>query len=438
MHESIAENEMRQNGVYAVINERNGKLYIGSTGRGFKTRLKEHQRSLRCGDHCSLRLQRDWDRQEGEDFLFKILETVPSKELVNVGYLLGVEQMWIDATVCLHRKLGYNSYPIAGSPFGYGRKRYIATNPKGQQFSVLYLSAFCEKHDLSEYHMRDCARGVSRFHKGWRCEFVDGSTPEWIDKTEECKKDYIVTSPNGEVYQVKGLNHFCKEHGLRQSGMSKVARGKLSSYKGWKVIFADGSTPKYFNQVALRRKQYIVTTPNGEEYLVEHLKEFCDRHGIGRNGQLGLQKVATGKTPSYKNWKCRLADGSLTKLESNERPVKYIATHPNGIRFPVRNRNMDQFCRENGLIHASMANVAKGLNTHHKDWGCVFADGSSPACKKEPRNKQWILTDPNGIEHLVVNLHKFAREQGLDPKKLSRVAHGQALQHKRWKCCRAD
>lgn len=49
-------------------------------------------------------------------------------------------------------------------------------------------------------------------------------------------KHYIVTDPNGVVYEVHGLNQFCKQHGLYQPLMCNVANGKYKQHKGWKVV----------------------------------------------------------------------------------------------------------------------------------------------------------------------------------------------------------
>lgn len=451
LHPTLTDEDMCGVGIYAIVNERNGKFYVGSTGRSFKKRLRDHQSALNLQNHGSSYFQRAWNKQDGEGFVFLVLESIPQQEFSSVSYLLSVEQMWLDATACLHSRYGYNHCPTAGSPLGIKRtaeakmkmsilrsKKYIATDPQGKEIRVTNLPSFCKKHGLSEYHMRDCARGISKAHKGWMCRFADGSTPEWEDKTDKCKKDYIVTDPDGKVYYVKGLNEFCKKHGLLQANMSEVARGNVSNHKGWRCEFADGSTPEYVNQVSLRRKEYVVTDPQGNEYKVDYLREFCDLNGLGRSGMLGLQKVARGKAPAYKGWKCRLADGSSPEFQPKGDTVSksYMVTDPNGKRFEVR--NLAKFCKENGLSDSGMNTVARGLNHHYKGWKCEHADGSSPECEKEPRSKEWILTDPDGKEYRITNLNQFCRDHGISIKGLSNVAYGKARKYKGWKCRRVD
>ena len=51
-------------------------------------------------------------------------------------------------------------------------------------------------------------------------------------------------------------------------------------------------------------------------------------------------------------------------------------------------------------------------------------------------SKQWIVTDPFGVEHAVTGLAGFCREHGLDRSSLRSVANGEYRQHRGWKCRR--
>lgn len=52
------------------------------------------------------------------------------------------------------------------------------------------------------------------------------------------QKDYIVISPEGEVYEITNLKNFCVEHGLSYSTMRSVASPKKphKSHRGWKIF----------------------------------------------------------------------------------------------------------------------------------------------------------------------------------------------------------
>jgi hypothetical protein len=43
----------------------------------------------------------------------------------------------------------------------------------------------------------------------------------------------LITNPNGESFEIKGLGKFCRENGLSAGNMCWLASGKLKYYKGW-------------------------------------------------------------------------------------------------------------------------------------------------------------------------------------------------------------
>ena len=63
-------------GVYAIVNVRNMKVYIGSTGN-FEARRKQHLHELEKGSHFSHTLQRDW-HADSRAFAFVIVHDAPA------------------------------------------------------------------------------------------------------------------------------------------------------------------------------------------------------------------------------------------------------------------------------------------------------------------------------------------------------------------------
>ena len=47
-------------------------------------------------------------------------------------------------------------------------------------------------------------------------------------------KKYVVISPDGTRYDIKGLRKFCREHKIHDQGMCHVASGKQKTHKGWR------------------------------------------------------------------------------------------------------------------------------------------------------------------------------------------------------------
>ena len=51
------------------------------------------------------------------------------------------------------------------------------------------------------------------------------------------KRVYILTSPNGEKFQVNSLRKFCIESNLNDSALHRVGKGEIGHYKGWKCEY---------------------------------------------------------------------------------------------------------------------------------------------------------------------------------------------------------
>ena len=99
----------RSSGVYRILCKPTGKFYIGGT-MSLKARWNLHRQRLRQREHHNIYLQQAWHKYGEESFEFSVLE------LVEAAALLQAEQAWIDKTGCTNRKIGFNIFPLAGSP----------------------------------------------------------------------------------------------------------------------------------------------------------------------------------------------------------------------------------------------------------------------------------------------------------------------------------
>ncbi len=82
------------------------KAYVGSTLRG-KNRALGHIRDLTKGTHSNSYLQRAWEKYGKSKFVWHIVETCDSKEL------LQREQWWIEFLRAADRRYGFNLlYPV--------------------------------------------------------------------------------------------------------------------------------------------------------------------------------------------------------------------------------------------------------------------------------------------------------------------------------------
>ncbi len=55
---------------------------------------------------------------------------------------------------------------------------------------------------------------------------------------ETTRKKYIVTSPDGNEFEIKGLAKFCRENNLQTTSMCQVMSGKRKHCSGWKCRHA--------------------------------------------------------------------------------------------------------------------------------------------------------------------------------------------------------
>jgi len=94
-------------GVYVIANLINGKLYVGSAGRSFNERFRQHRSQLRRGIHHSKHMQAAWNKYGEESFEFRVVcETAPEQAVA-------MEQVYMDRL-----KPEYNVLPRAGSALG--------------------------------------------------------------------------------------------------------------------------------------------------------------------------------------------------------------------------------------------------------------------------------------------------------------------------------
>ena len=50
-------------------------------------------------------------------------------------------------------------------------------------------------------------------------------------------KGYIITTPDGDKFQIVNLRQWCKENGIDQGNMARVAKGKAKQHKGFKICY---------------------------------------------------------------------------------------------------------------------------------------------------------------------------------------------------------
>lgn len=262
-------------GVYAIICKPSGKLYIGSAV-DIKRRWSWHRTALRRGKHHSVLLQRAWDKYGEGQFEFRVIE------ISQVGKHIAREQHWIDAVKSYVPKCGFNiarnaRHPTVGKRLTAEHRAKIGAASLGRRRTEAEKAKISAAHK-GRKHTDRARANMSAAHKGYkhtpeqRAKIGEASKANWQrpeyqnairekrrnisnetraklsaaltgrpcsaetkDKIGDANsKSFIATSPEGVEYHFKNLAKFCREHGLRSAGMSRVATGQRSHTMGWK------------------------------------------------------------------------------------------------------------------------------------------------------------------------------------------------------------
>lgn len=134
-------------GIYKIINQINGKIYIGSS-KDINYRCNRHFSDLRNNCHRNRYLQRSWNKYGENNFRLEIIEIIDKNTttsefkynlLTREQYYLDTilfAQEWITRTNNTFRKLGYNLNPVAGSPLGFKHSQHTKDLMSAQRIGV--------------------------------------------------------------------------------------------------------------------------------------------------------------------------------------------------------------------------------------------------------------------------------------------------------------
>ena len=165
------------------------------------------------------------------------------------------------------------------------------TNPLGVSFQIKNLQRFCRDNQLSISCMRDVSSGRQTNHRGWKCRRVDNNRLH-------VSFLWDIIDPAGIVYHTGELKAFCEEHDLGYTSMLKVASGELKQHRGgWQCIR---------HIVDKLPTIWEVINPQGELFMVDNIKQFCEDNGLCYGG---MRDVSRGKHETHRGgWKCKRLD----------------------------------------------------------------------------------------------------------------------------------
>ncbi|SRR5260221_446095 len=250
-------------GIYRIRCIVTSRIYVGSAVN-LRKRCAEHFNALHRNGHYNLKLQRAFNKYGANTFIFEIIEFTLLPEMLTAR-----EQYWF-------RKLrpAFNICPVAGSALG--RKHRKETIEQIRLSNLGWKHTDEAKRKMSEANksrppqpktiekmrlanlghpmsietrakLSDAKRGKPNHRLGCkhsletREKLRAASTGQHHAPEEffEHMETYIVTSPDGEVYTVFGLDQFCKKHQIHLSNLVQVAKGKRRHTKGWTARYLE-------------------------------------------------------------------------------------------------------------------------------------------------------------------------------------------------------
>lgn len=219
--------------VYIITNTKNGKKYIGKTKNKIEERFKTHLYLSSIG--VETKLYNAIRKYGKEYFCCCLLEQVEG----NIEILNEREKYWISYYETLQQ--GYNmTLGGDGGDTSFSEKYIEYMEKRGEQISGENNPFYGKKHKeetkkiISEKmkgrtHKKETKEILSIKNTGKKMS--EESIKKGIEKRSET---WRITTPYNEIIIIKNLSKFCKENGLDQRNMSKVAAGIYKTSKGFK------------------------------------------------------------------------------------------------------------------------------------------------------------------------------------------------------------
>jgi len=254
-----------RSGIYAIFNDRNGKLYIGSAV-DLRVRMRRHIWQLKNGNHHNYHLQNAVGKYGINSFLFCVIEYCEPEKLIER------ENYWF--TQFDFKDQLYNSCPAAGSALGIKRSeetcRKLSKANKGRTFSEEIRKQNSERNK-GKIIPEETRRKISEASKG------KTFSEETRKKLSEAAK------------RRKYSEDYCKKISERNKGFkhSEESRRKMSEKRKGKKHSED-TMQKFFKSV------HQIDKITGEVLATfNSIKEASQVLGLKSSG--GISEVCQGK-----------------------------------------------------------------------------------------------------------------------------------------------
>lgn len=226
-------------GIYKITCLPTGKVYIGSS-RNIQQRWNEHRSQLSRAIHPNAYLQNAWNKYGEQSFVCDAVEIVERSQLADR------ERYWIDCHNACDRQHGFNIAQDTHAPM-LGRR---ATPEQRARYAQLRRG--CRHSDETKAKIRawNIGRVMSSDARDKMCD-------AWERRRAELTPEQWRERTVGPLH-------------------SPESRARMAASK---------------------RIRWIVTDPNGNEQVVDNLRQFCEERGL----DYGNMKRAA----QHPNWTCK-------------------------------------------------------------------------------------------------------------------------------------
>jgi len=352
-------------GIYAWVNEVNGKMYIGQSVNFYKRIYNEMSGFRNKRNQNMIKLFYAIQKHGIENFrVIRLLEC--SKE-----YLNKLERLLIEYYNSY--KNGYNcniggdgnSGHVVSKEQREKHRRWLKeyyTDDRRQKHSEKMKVWFNSKSKDEQDKMKSgndwwlnkgCKeKHLENTHKSLTKDRIERQRKSLLEyyKENDSKKmiKMDIISPENKIVKIDGLNEFCKKYNIGKKGIDDVINGNRKHHKGWHV------DPDFvFYPIPLKK----IISPDSKLYEFQSTVKFCREYNLQLSS---IKHVLNKKYKHYKLW--RLPNVSLEEAINNKNFVykniqfKFQDNHTEKILDKVK------FCKKYGYSPNYLYKFLKNKN----------------------------------------------------------------------------
>lgn len=270
--------------IYGATNKINGKIYIGQTTKSLAERRYAHINSAKNHSSPYGILHKAIRKYGFDSFTWKIIARCDSKKELNEMEFHYIKQ--------------YSSHVPNGYNLTYGGEGVL-----GMKHTDKAKQRMSEKRSGSGNPMYNksiskiCGDKISLKLKKYYAENAGSFFG---------KKHTIASRQKMSVSRTGTGNHLYGKH-LSKEHRRKIAEANRGRHfcKEWCKNISNAKKGKNLGSDNKRSKKYVLCFPDGSEFIVHGLANFCSKYNEVKLSQAHLSGVASGNRKHHKGYKCR-------------------------------------------------------------------------------------------------------------------------------------